>query len=468
MDIVDQPAITQLGELVARRVSARELLDAHLARHDEVHPTINAVVATDLDTATAAARATDDARARGAELGPLAGLPMTVKDGFDVVRLPAVAGNPRYTGRPRDCADADLVARLRAAGAIPWGKTNVPLMLGDLQTYNAVYGTTNHPLDPARTPGGSSGGAAAALAAGVTPLELGSDIGGSLRQPAHFCGVYALKTTWGALSMRGHVPPPPGKFAPTDLGVAGPLARTPGDLRLMQAVLRGSASSHGDVRGRRVALWLDEADFALAGDARAGVEAAAAALRARGVVVEPARPPLRGTDLLDAYLLLLFSILVGRGAPEPVYQRLLAARPDAEQAVAAGANRWSAPAFIVFATSGVRDVARAEVARQAMKDGMAAFFRQWDAVLAPVTPVPAFPHRQEGPLAERVIAVDGADTSYLHLLDWVALASALHLPAVAAPTGRTADGLPVGAQLIGPWDGEDGLLDLAEALADET
>ena len=151
--------------------------------------------------------------------------------------LPATAGNPAFANRAKDCADAELVARTRKAGAVVWGKTNVPFMLGDFQSYNAIYGTTNNPYDVTRTPGGSSGGAAAALATGITPLEIGSDIGGSLRHPANFCGVCSLKPTWGVLPMRGHVPPPPGFDAELDLGVGGPMARNVGDLKLLWDVL---------------------------------------------------------------------------------------------------------------------------------------------------------------------------------------------------------------------------------------
>jgi len=184
-----------LADLNAKRISARELLDAHLARNTALAASIHAVVAADPERARKDALAIDDARAKGASLGTLAGLPMTIKDGYDVEHMPATAGFPPFASRPKDCADAELVARTRAAGAVIWGKTNVPLMLGDWQSYNAIYGTTNNPYDVTRVPGGSSGGSAAALATGITPLEIGSDIGGSLRVPANFCGVCALKLT---------------------------------------------------------------------------------------------------------------------------------------------------------------------------------------------------------------------------------------------------------------------------------
>src|SRR5690242_11724561 len=233
-------ARAMLADLQAKKISARELLDAHLARNDALHKKLNAIVATDIPRAMKDASAIDDARAKGGILGALAGLPMTIKDGFDVEGLPATAGNPVFANRPKGCADAELVARTRKAGAVIWGKSNVPFMLSDFQSYNEIYGTTNNPYDVARVPGGSSGGAAAALAAGITPLEIGSDIGGSLRHPANFCGVCSLKPTSGVLPMRGHVPPPPGFDAEADLGVGGPMARNVDDLKLLWSVLSGT------------------------------------------------------------------------------------------------------------------------------------------------------------------------------------------------------------------------------------
>ncbi|MGH3516603.1 MAG: amidase family protein [Haloechinothrix sp.] len=467
-DLVYQSAQELIDHLGAGRISARELLDAHVQRHVAVHADINAVVAVDLDRARDEAQAVDDARARGEELGPLAGLPMTIKDGFDVDGLPAVSGHPAFADRPPNCADADVVAAARAAGAIVWGKTNVPLMLGDFQSYNAVYGTTNNPYDLARTPGGSSGGAAAALAAGVTPLEIGSDIGGSLRHPANFCGVHALKPTWNALPMRGHVPPPPGAYVEQDLGVAGPMARTARDLRLLYGTLRrDEPSGPRGVAGTRIALWLDEPNFALSSEARSAVEQAADALRRQGAIVEPAPLPVQTEPLLDTYFALMMPIL-SAGFPDKVYAGLEKSRTAAIAALAGGADRYSQEAFVMHATASYRTVAAATVARQAMKDALAGWFTDWDAILAPISPVPAFTHRHDGSLYQRLLEVAGRSVPYPHLFDWISLATTLHVPALAAPVTRTLTGLPIGAQLIGRWHEEDRLLDLADALEAET
>jgi amidase len=453
-----------LADLSARRVSARELLDAAAARA-EATAALGAVAATDLTRAREAAAAIDEARANGAELGPLAGLPVTIKDAYDVTGMPAVAGNPELVGRDPATPDADLVATLRTAGAVPWAKSNTPFMCGDVQSFNDVYGTTRNPYDPDRTSGGSSGGAAVTLATGVTSLEVGSDIGGSLRIPAGHCGVLALKPTWGRLSLRGHVPPVPGTpySADDDLGVGGPMARNAGDLRLLWELLSGRSTAATPPSGLRVALWLDEPVLPLAAEVRTILEAAAEGLRGQGVTVEIAAPPVAADELLDTYFALLLPITAS-GFPARLRARLQAARPAALAAVAAGASRYSSDAATVSFTADEESIVAARGRRARMQRAVGAWFERYDAVLAPVTPVPAPPHDHEGSMFTRSIDVDGTALPYAHLLDRIALATALHLPAISAPAGQTAAGLPVGAQLIAPTDREDRLLDLADAL----
>src|SRR6185312_1269610 len=305
-----------LSDLAAKKISARELLDLHVARNDALHGKLNAVIEKDLDHARAAAKSIDDARVHGAPLGALAGLPMTIKDGFDVFGMPATSGARGFHGRNKNCQDADVVAAARKAEAIIWGKTNVPYMLGDIQSYNEIYGTTNNPYDVTRTPGGSSGGAAAALATGITPLEIGSDIGGSLRHPANFCGVVSLKPTWGVLPLRGHVPPAPDEFAETDLGVVGPMARNVDDLRLLWNVLRGSEGAAAKpVKGARIAVWDEDPTFPLANEVRSAVHRAADALSRQGIGIGNAKPPVSGAELMGPYMQTLAAVL-GSGLPD--------------------------------------------------------------------------------------------------------------------------------------------------------
>ncbi|MEI9885392.1 MAG: amidase family protein [Rhizomicrobium sp.] len=457
-------ARSMIADLKAKQVSARELLDAHIARNDEIEARINAVNAVDIPRALKDAAAIDAARARGDELGPLAGLPMTIKDGFDVENMPAVSGNLNLKDRAKDCADAALVATTRKAGAVIWGKTNVPFMLGDIQSYNEISGTTNNPYDVSKTPGGSSGGAAAALACGVTPLEIGSDIGGSLRHPANFCGVTALKPTWGTLDGRGHIPPLPDGYYEGDLGVYGPMARNSDDLKLLWSVLKGTPEqARRDVKGARVAIWDAEPSWPLARDVKDGVARAGAALAAAGARVEQAKPNVDGAALMDFYLALL-TPMIAYDMPEAMIAAFAAMREADKQIVAQGGPGAPFAAFRLHASAPHRDVITATIRRQAHKDILAEFFRRYDAIVMPISMVTAFAHQQEPSFPERVLDVDGVAVPYPQILNWISPATALHAPALAVQAGQTAAGLPVGVQIVGPWHGEDRLFDFAAAV----
>ncbi|MEI9990360.1 MAG: amidase family protein [Rhizomicrobium sp.] len=456
-----------LADLKAKKVSARELLDAHLARNDAIAPTINAVIATDIARARKDAAAIDDARAKGAALGALAGLPMTIKDGFDVQNMPATSGNPAFKDRAKDCADATVVAAARKQGAVIWGKTNVPFMLGDYQTFNVLHGTTNNPYDVTKVPGGSSGGAGAALATGVTPLEIGSDIGGSLRHPANYCGVTALKPTWRALDGRGHVPPSPGAYYECDIGVYGPMARNADDLKLLWSVLHGTPEQpRRDVKGALVAVWDEEASWPLARDVRDGVARAAAALEKAGAQVERAKPDIDGQALMETYLALLVPIVASE-YPDALLKSFEAMREADLTLIAAGGAGAEIALSRLLAVPTYREHVAALVRRQALKDKLADFFERYDAIVMPIGMVPPFAHQQEPGFNERVLDVDGVAVPYRAMLNWISPASALHAPALAVPAGQTARGLPVGVQIVGPWHGEDRLFDFAAAIEDE-
>jgi amidase len=454
-----------LTDLAAKKISARELLDLHVARNDALKAKLNAVIETDLDHARAAAKSIDDARAHKAELGALAGLPMTIKDGLDVYGMPASSGARGFHGRRKDCNDADVVAAVRKQEAVIWGKTNVPYMLGDIQSYNEIYGTTNNPYDVTKTPGGSSGGAAAALAAGITPLEIGSDIGGSLRHPANFCGVVSLKPTWGVLSLRGHIPPAPDDYNEGDLGVVGPMARNVDDLRLLWTVLRGAQSAAVPVKGARIAVWDQDDAYPLANEVKTAVGRAAEALSRQGIVIGNAKVPVSGAEITAPYMQTLAAVL-GAGLPDDVYNAFAASNGEDRKTVARGEDGGAA--FRLASTATYRDITRAKTIRQKQKDKLAAFFNDgYDAIVMPVTPITAFAHNQEGTFASRNIVVDGRSVPYGALLSWIGLATSLHLPALAVPAGRTADGMPVGVQIVGRWHNEDRLFDLAAALERE-
>lgn len=470
-------ATAQLQLMGARRLGALELLDLSVARARVLADTVNAVVAADVEPARAAAKLVDDrrtliARAGGdpeSELGLLAGLPMTVKDVLDVDGLPASSGLARHL--ERGCSDADAVGRVKAAGAVVWGKTNTPELAGDWQTSNALYGVTANPWDLSRTPGGSSGGAGAALAGGITALEIGSDLSGSLRIPAGFCGVFAHKPTYGLVSQRGHVPPAPGALAEPDLNVVGPMARSTRDLRLLLSVLAPAAlparSLPADLVGLRVGWWLDAPGFALAADARTVLEAWAAALARAGAHVEPVSAPVDPGLLLDTFDTLMTGE-TARGCDEGRYARRRALRAPAHlgRALGAGPGSWAARTLAVTASH--RDWLEADEARARLQRRMQAAFEAWDVLVCPAAPCAAFSHDRRAPWRRRV-RLEGSRRSiaYAELARWSALATTLGLPATCLPAGRTAAGLPVGLQVIGPAGADSRTLAVAEAMETE-
>ncbi len=448
-----------------KQIGALELLDASIAQSHRLTQKLNIVVAEDPERARAAARAIDDRRAKGETsegIGLLAGVPMTVKDTFDVDGLPASAGLKAYLGRA--VGDAVAVGRARTEGALIWGKTNVPVMVGDWQSYNPLYGTTNNPWHLQRTPGGSSGGAAAALAAGITPLEIGADLSGSLRIPASFCGVCAHKPTYGIVSQRGLAP---SRAADIDMAVAGPMARTVRDLRLLLSVMAQAPiparAPPAVLHGLKIAVWLDEPRFVLDPGVRRVVEAAVADLSAEGAVMETIQSPVDADALMFAYTLRLFSIL-GAGAPAARrrYERL---RGPAKWAVKRGAGPLSWAQGVLGYTARHVDWLAAVETSAKLEGVMGRLFQRYEVLIAPVAPISAFPHDHRPSIIRRKLASsDGRRFGYLHLMDWIALATVCGLPATAIPIGTDANGLPVGVQVIGPRGGDSKTLAVAEAI----
>ncbi|WP_078314544.1 amidase [Mycobacterium sp. D16Q16] len=458
--------------LRAGEVTSVALTDESIARIEQDDTVINAICVPDFDRARAAARHADQARARG-EDRPLLGIPMTVKESYNVAGLTTTWGMPQHKNyRPTD--DAVQVSRIKAAGAVVLGKTNVPLMLQDLQSFNGIYGTTNNPWDHARTPGGSSGGSAAALASGFGALSIGSDIAGSLRTPAHFCGVYAHKPTLGLVANRGHLPPPnPPLPTDRDLSVVGPMARTARDLALLLEVMAGPdpltlgvgfdvalpPARHDRLRDFRV-LVLDEHPLIPTGSAvRAAVDRVSDALVDGGARVERHSPLL--PDLTDAaalYAELLTSNLAA-GYPVERYEqlRILAAalNPD---------DRGFDTAWLRGPVFSHREWIEANNRRELHRHSWRQLFAEFDVVVCPITPTPAFPHDHEPDLQARQVTIDGIAYPFVNQLVWAGVATMPGLPATAIPAGRSAAGLPVGVQLIGPMFEDRTPLRMAELL----
>jgi amidase len=433
----DDPALASAGALAAalveRRISAVEACEAAIERIERLDGPINAVVVRDFDRARVAAGAADAALARG-ERAPLLGVPMTVKEAHNVAGLPTTWGVAQAKGFIAP-ADSVGVARLKGAGALILGKTNVPPALGDWQSVNPIYGRTSHPLDPGRTPGGSSGGSAAALAAGMIPLEFGSDIGGSIRVPAAFCGVFGHKPSYGLVPSRGHAPPGL-DGADVALGVIGPMARTAADLELALGVLAGPAEP--DSAGYRLALpgprhprladyrilVLGEHPLAkVETEITAALDRLAADLEGAGATVSRSSELVPDLEAAQQVYLSLLTSITSRGAPN--------AQPPIS------AHEWM----------------NALDAQVAIRRRWAALFEAFDVVLAPAFGVVAFPHDARR-FEERVHVVDGVETPYMSQIAWPGMASLANLPATSAPMGATRGGLPIGVQIIGPYLGD--------------
>lgn len=453
---------SELLRMIQRReVSARDLLEHFIARGVLHNPKLNAVVALDLDRARARAAAADEALARGDIWGPLHGLPMTIKDAYEVKGVRSTGGSPEYANHV-PALSATAVERVERAGAVIFGKTNVPFLSGDLQTYNEVYGTTNNPWNLACGPGGSSGGSAAALAAGLTGLELGSDIGGSIRTPAHLCGVFGHKTTYGIVPKRGHIPPAPGALFEGELSVSGPLGRSAEDLDLLLSIVAGPDERAGagwrlelpapratKPRELRAAVWIDDPFCDIDAESVSLLDNAVAALEGAGAHVDrKVRPDFSLAWSTEVYLTLLHSITASR-FPAKVKARLAErahALPEGDKShlaiQARGANISYADRLVWQEHQAV------------LRAKWAAFFRDIDVVLAPVLMRPAFPHDQRSNWHERRIVVNGIERNYFDVLIWAGPAIVAHLPATVVPVGVTRDGLPVGLQIIGPHLGD--------------
>ena len=466
-----------LAALHRREVSSLELVDACIARIEALNPELNAVVAKDYERARQCARASDDARSNGRSLGPLHGLPMTVKDSLQTAGLVTTSGAPSLRDFiPEE--DAVAVERVLGAGAIILGKTNLPMFAGDWQSYNAVYGCTNNPWDVTRTVGGSSGGSAASLAAGFVPLEIGSDIGGSIRNPAHYCGVYGHKPSHGIVPTRGHIPGPPGAKGEPDLAVVGPLARTAADLRLGLDVMSGPdalaaqgwkldlpAPRADRLEDFRVGVWLDDPLCPIDSAVRAELEATVEALRPHVQLVDVALP-FTLEDVVPRYVRLLLGVIGGdMPAPLRALTRLLLPHYALTETLGLPADLISKNAARGMHQSHA-DWTRANEGRAKLRWTCHELFKDIDVLLTPNVPIAAFPHQTGGNQLSRRIVVDGKKRPYMDHIPWMALATTAFLPATSAPVGVTAEGLPVGIQVVGPFLGDYTTIRFAELLAE--
>ena len=471
MQILYRSAFELARDIKSGHLSSVQVLDFFLDRVARFNATLNAVVALDTERARERATAADAAAARGEDWGPLHGVPLTIKDAFCTAGLVTVSGIPEC----RDnipATNAAAVQRYIDAGAIVFGKTNVPFMTADLQSFNEVYGVSSNPWNPARTCGGSSGGAAAALAAGLTPLELGSDIGGSIRTPSHFNGVFGHKSSFGIVPYAGHLPPGEGVLTEPDLTVAGPMATCVDDLEHALEVLLGPSTSDApawqlhlpppsfrDVASLRVAVWADDPFCRVDSEVLRCINSVAGTLQHLGAQVDlEARPDIDPEANHRNYVLLLTAVMAGT-------------MPESVRAMAAEAVAAADPSDDSDAMLQLRGIALSHSAWQQENEirlrtraAWSRFFEDFDVLLCPCVHVPAFPHDHAPDMLQRRLMVDGAERPYIDLLRWAGLTLNAYLPATVVPAGLTLDGLPVGVQVVSRYLGDRTTLAVARLL----
>jgi len=446
-----------INSIKGRKISSVELLEALLNRIESINPKINAVVTLDSDRAMEKAKKADEDLISGKSWGLLHGLPMTVKDAYEVEGIVSTGGNPIWKNNIPS-KNAEAVQRLVNEGAIIFGKTNTPLNSADIQSYNDIYGTTNNPWDLDRTPGGSSGGSAAALSSGMTPLELGSDIGGSIRTPAHFCGLYGHKPSYNIVSEVGHLPPPPGLvLTGNGLSVAGPLARSPEDIELALEILVAPQEQNSiawklklpkprteRIEDLRVAVWPDDEYAEVDSEISKLIEETAQDLKSAGAKVEIAKLPFKLQDLDNVFSSLLHPVMVA-GTPKDQLKEL------DEFAKTVSKDDFSSYAKIARGVSMLaRDHVVIQAQREIIRQQWKEFFKKYDVLLCPTCVVPAFKHDHSN-FSERSLLINNKKREYWSNIIWAGPAVMGQLPVTNTPIGLTQLGLPVGVQVIGPF-----------------
>jgi len=452
-----------------KKIGSLELLDHYVERVETYNPVINAIIATDIPAARKRARAADRALAKGDVWGPFHGVPMTVKEAFDVKGLPTTWGLPDYRDNVAQ-ANAVAVDRFNAAGAVLFGKTNVPAWLADGQSYNDVYGATSNPWDHSRTPGGSSGGSSAALAAGLTGLEVGSDIASSIRNPAHYCGVFGHKPSYGICPPRGHALN--NCVSADDINVVGPLARSASDLDAALAVMAGPdeieagayklalpAPRKTALKEFKVGIIYNDSASEVDDAVQAVLHKLAGFLSKQKVrISDKARPDVDSEQTKRVFAMLLRGATSHRQTDEQFAQNL-----KATQTLAPGDD--SPVARILRAsTQSHRDWLGFDEERQRLRWKWHEFFKDYDLLLAPAFPVPAHPHVHDIPAAQRTYKVNGRDHPWVNQLYWAGYSGVTYQPSTVAPAGFTEDGLPVGVQIIGPFGGDRTCIHFAKLL----
>jgi len=472
LDLPFQTAKQLATAIRKKKIGCLELLDLYLKRVDAYNPKLNAIVVTDIPKARKRAKAADKAIRDGKKLGPLHGVPMTIKESFDVTGLPTTWGDPAFKNSIAE-RNSLVTQRMLDAGVTLFGKTNVPLNLGDWQSYNEIYGSTNNPWDLSRTPGGSSGGAGAALAAGLTGIEAGSDIGASIRNPAHYCGVWGHKPTWGVVCPKGHALA--GAVAYGDIGVVGPLARGATDLEIAMDAMAGPDTIDGrgwklslprptkkKLRDFKVAVLLSDPNAEVDQSVQDEIQRLADFLGKQKVKVsDKARPAFDTFELNDVYIRLLRAATSARMS-DAVYDQAVTdsakLSPD-DRSYFAQMQRGNSLSH--------RTWLQLNEKRHRMRLAWDAFFQEYDVMLCPVAATAAFPHDQEGLRHKRTIVVNNKKVPVVDQIFWAGYAGVTWMPSTAAPIGQSQEGLPIGVQIIGPQYGDYTTIAFAKLLEKE-
>jgi Asp-tRNA(Asn)/Glu-tRNA(Gln) amidotransferase A subunit family amidase len=459
-DLTFLPAVIMAQQIREKKISPVELADAHLAKIERLNPELNAFVHVDAERVRREARAAEDEVMKGHALGPLHGIPISVKSSLDVAGLRCESATRLRAGHIA-IQDAPLVVRLRDAGAILLGVTNTPELLMAWETDNLLYGRTNSPWDLERTPGGSSGGEAAAIASGMSAGGVGSDGGGSIRVPAHFSGICGLKPTPGRIPATGHFPASGGPFAL--IGVVGPMARTVADLKALFEVMQGPDDgdtcaapvpvrwpTERETKKLRIGYFEDDGRTPVTPETRAAVRTAAEALQRAGFEVEPFRPE----GLEEARVLWKkFFVTAGGMLIRPMFrEREHELSPMLKQFLA-----WSAAESPLTAET----LLEAWIGRDTLRAKFLAQMREYPILLCPAAAIPAFRH------GERSWKIDGKTVGYLDAWSFTEWFNLLGNPGAVVPVSHSAEGLPIGVQIVGrPWE-EEQVLAVAAALEQE-
>ena len=444
----------ELSELIrTTSVSARELLSEAIARYETFNPKVNAITEHQIEEAQIAALNADEATARGDSIGVLHGIPVTIKEAYDWIGTPSTWGNPEWLDNFPE-RNSPSVQRLLDAGAIIWAKTNVPFMLSDWQSFNEIYGCTNNPWDLDRTPGGSSGGSAVSLATGMSALEIGSDIGASIRNPAHYCGVFGHKPTMGLIPQTGHVAP--GVEAEVDIAVMGPLARSANDLDQALSVLAGPDGFDANgytvqlpeprqesLTDYRVGVLLDTPACATSTALVAHLEHTIDNLASLGVKVSSNVPQIDQNEFFENYLLLLRAAN-GVSISEEAFSDARAGHEGWERGERTYRNLVDHASHMTH-----REWFALHQQRERYRKAWAHFFEDFDLLLCPAAASTAFVHDHEGERADRTIDIDGAQEPVVDQLFWAGWSCSVYLPSTVAPVGLV-DDLPVGLQIVAP------------------